>query len=109
MNEPTDTPIYESKGTIRSLWNTYRIFDDRIELQVRLFFTKIVIRRDELLKVDVYKPPVLRTAFWAVKLDLADLFLHVGIERSSGFFKKLRFTPTNPYEFKRQVIEWMNR
>jgi hypothetical protein len=104
-----DNLIYESKGTPRSLWNTYRIFDDRIELQFRIFFTKIIIPRDAVVKVDVYKPPVIRTVFWALKLDLVDFYIHVGIERNSGFFKKIRFTPSDPNEFKKKVIVWANQ
>ena len=49
--------------------------------------------------MDIFKPPVIRTAFWALKLDLADVFEHVGIRRKNGFFTRLRFTPANPEEF----------
>jgi hypothetical protein len=41
----------------------------------------------------------MRTTFWALKLDLADLYEHVEIKRINGFFKQLRFTPENPKEF----------
>lgn len=109
MTKSTDNLIYESGGTPRSLWNSYKIFDDRIELQFRLFFTKIIIRREAFVKVDVYKPPVIRTVFWALKLDLADLYNHVGIERNDGFLKKIRFTPVNPDEFKRKVMAWASQ
>jgi len=104
MTESIADLIYESKGTPKSLWNTYRIFNDRIELQFRFFFTKIIIPKDTFVKVDVYKPPVIRTVFWALKIDLADLYTHVGIERNSGIFKKLRFTPSNPNEFKQKIV-----
>ena len=109
MTESTDNLIYESKGTPRSLWNTYRIYNNRIELQFRLFFTKIIISRDAFVKVEVYKPPVIRTVFWALKLDLADFYVHVGIERNDGFFKRIRFIPSNPNEFKRKVIVWADQ
>ncbi len=101
-----DHLLYESKGSARSLWNTYRIFSDRIELQFRVVFTTIVIAKEEFVRVDVYKPPVIRTVFWALKMDLADLFTHVEVERKSGWIKKLRFTPANPHEFKEAVIAW---
>ena len=91
---------------MKSLWNTYKIFSDRLELQFRFFFVTIVIPKDAFVKVDVYKAPVIRTVFWALKLDLADLYTHVGIERNCGWFKKLRFTPANPHEFKEAVIAW---
>ena len=100
--------IYESKGTFKSLWNSYKIFEDRIELECCFSLKKIIITRDTFLGIDVYKPPVIRTTFRALKIDLADLYYHVGIERSNGFFKQLRFTPTNPNEFKQKVLEWIN-
>ena len=106
MAKSSNSLLYESKGSPKSLWNTYSIFSDRIELQCRPFFTTLVISKDAFVKVDVYKPPVIRTVFWALKLDLADFYTHVGIERNCGMLKKLRFTPTNPQEFKQKVIEW---
>ena len=98
--------LYESEGSIKSLWNTYKIYDDHIELDFRIFFTKILISKDELVAIDIHKPPVIRTAFWALKLDLADFYTHIAIKRNSGFFKQIRFTPKNPYEFKQIVTQW---
>ena len=109
MTESIDNPVYESKATPRSLWNNYRIFNDRIELKFRLFFTKIIIPREKFVRVEIYKPPVIRSAFWALKLDLADLYTHVEIERNEGVFKKIRFTPANPNEFKQRVEVWASQ
>ena len=99
------TPIYVSKGTARSIWNEYRIYEDRIELEFHLFFKTFVIPVDEVIEISLYKPPVIRTVFWALKIDLADLYSHVGIERKNGCFKKIRFTPTDPEEFTAKVKE----
>ena len=63
----------------------------------------LVIKRDDLVSIATFKPPVIRTTFWALKLDLADLTEHVGIERKTGFFKQLRFTPEVPQEFVRKA------
>lgn len=103
----TDTPMYQSRPTLKSLGNEYRIFNDRIELRCRfLFFLKpFVITRDDLVSIDIFKPPVARSALWALKLDLADLYEHVGIKRTNGLFKQLRFTPENPREFVATVKE----
>ena len=68
----------------------------------------MVIKKNDLISIDTYKPPVIRTSFWALKLDLADLKEHVGIKRRNGFFKQLRFTPEIPNEFvskARQVFD----
>jgi len=101
--------VYESRGVFKSLWNKYTIYNDRLELEFRLFFTKIVIPKNKLIHVGVFKPPVIRTVFWAMKLDLADLYMHVGIERDFGLFKKIRFTPDNPQEFKQKIFEWLGK
>ena len=96
-----DMPLYESRPTKKSIDNEYYIYADRIELRCRFpFITKtLVIKRDDLISIDIFKPPVIRTTFWALKLDLADLNEHVGIKRTNGFFKQLRFTPEIPNEF----------
>jgi len=103
----TDTPLYKSRPTKKSIGNEYYIYSDRIELRCRFpFFSKtLVIKKDDLISIEIFKPPVIRTTFWALKLDLADLNEHVGIKRTNGFFKKLRFTPENPKEFVAKVKE----
>ena len=103
----TDTPMYQSKPTLKSLGNSYHIYNDRIELQCSflLFLKPLVINRDDLVSIEIFKPPVIRSALWALKLDLADLYEHVGIRRTKGFFKQLRFTPENPEEFVATVKE----
>jgi hypothetical protein len=96
-----DTPLYKSRPTKKSIGNEYCIYTDRIELRCRFpFFSKtLVIKKDDLVSIELFKPPVIRTTFWALKLDLADFNEHVEIKRINGFFKKLRFTPENPKEF----------
>lgn len=102
-----DIPLYESGPTKKSIGNTYSIYSDRIELRCRFpFVTKtLVIGKGDLISIDTYKPPVIRTTFRALKLDLADLKEHVGIIRKTGFFKQLRFTPENPREFVSKTRE----
>jgi hypothetical protein len=102
-----ETPKYESMPTGKSLGNRYVVYADRIELRCRVPFfpERIVIRKDDLVSIDTYKPPVIRTSLLALKLDLADLNEHVGIKRKNGFFRQLRFTPDNPKEFVSKVKE----
>jgi hypothetical protein len=109
--ESNDTPLYESVPTKKSMGNKYSIYSDRIELRCRFpFVTKtLVIKKEDLVSIDTYKPPVIRTTFWALKLDLADLNEHVGIKRKNGLFKQLRFTPENPEEFVSKVREIFDR
>lgn len=108
--ESNDNALYESMPTKKSMGNKYSIFPDRIELKCRfLFITKVlVIKNVDLISIDLYKPPVIRTTLKALKLDLADLNEHVGIKRKNGFFKQLRFTPENPKEFVSKVKEVFN-
>jgi len=98
-------PLYVSKACFKSFGNEYRVFEDRIELRARFLFRTFVVSRDDLVSIGIYPPPVVKTVFWALKLDLADLYEHVGIERRTGWFKKLRFTPANPQEFVAKVKE----
>ena len=102
-----DIPLYESRPTKKSINNRYYIYADRIELRCRFpFVTKtLVIKRDDLISIDIFKPPVIRTTFRALTLDRADLNEHIGIQRRNGFFKQLRFTPENPKEFVAKVKE----
>ena len=87
----TDTPLYQSRPTRKSIGNEYCIYSDRIELGCRFPFfpKKMVIQKEDLISIDIFKPPVIRTAFWALKLDLANLNEHVGIKRTNGFFNRL--------------------
>ncbi|RPI70556.1 MAG: hypothetical protein EHM45_24725 [Desulfobacteraceae bacterium] len=104
-----DTPLYESRPSKKSMGNAYCIYSDRIELKCRFpFFSKtFVIKKSDLISIDIYKPPVIRTTFWALKLDMADFNEHVGIRRKIGFYKQLRFTPENPEEFVAKAREFL--
>lgn len=103
----SDTPLYTSRPTKTSIGNAYSIYADRIELRCRFpFLTKtLVVKKDDLISIDIFKPPVIRTTFRALKLDLADIKEHVGIKRKNGFFRRLRFTPKNPKEFVTKARE----
>jgi len=74
-------------------------------MQIPIYSKTLVIKKNDLISIDIFKPPVIRTTFWALKLDLADLNEHVGIKRINGFFKQLKFTPENPKEFVAIVQE----
>ena len=96
---PLDNSLYVSQPNFKSFWNEYRIYPDRLELEFWLFRHTFVIPFEELITIALFQPPVFRTALWALKLDLADLNEHVGIERQHGMMKKLRFTPNDPHQF----------
>jgi hypothetical protein len=92
--------FFTSKGTIKSLWQEYTIYSDRIELQARLFFHKIVIPLEDIHSIEVRSSIFKGVAdFWSVKIDNCDFCRHVLLTRKSGLFKRIAFTPSDPEEF----------
>src|ERR1017187_8905874 len=54
-----DTPLHLSKPTGKSLWQQYRIYRDRLELQSWFFLHTLVIPARDIVSVEV-RPSVLR-------------------------------------------------
>ena len=48
-----DTPLYATKRTARSLWQQYRIYHDRIELQAWILFHTVVVPVGEIRAIEV--------------------------------------------------------
>jgi hypothetical protein len=96
-----DTPIYISKRTARSLWQEYRIYRDRLELQYWFLFHTLIIPAGEILKIEVR--PALFTgpggAVWGIKLDNCNLCRHVLLTKKTGLFKRIGFSPDDPEKF----------
>jgi hypothetical protein len=98
-----EQPILVSHRTPASLWQQYRIYPDRLELQSWFLFHTVVIPATEILEIEI-RPSVFsgRKGFtWGIKLDNSDLCRHVLVTRKNGLFKRLAFTPDNPDEFVR--------
>jgi hypothetical protein len=98
-----EQPVLVSRRTPASLWQQYRIFPDRLELQSWAFFHTISIPVREILGIEV-RPSVFggsKGITWGIKLDMTDLHRHVLIRRKTGFWKRIAFTPDNPDEFAR--------
>ncbi|HXF11436.1 MAG TPA: hypothetical protein VN625_11675 [Desulfuromonadaceae bacterium] len=97
-----EPPIYRSRRRAASLWQEYRIFPNRIELQAIALLRTLIIPANEIVSIEV-RPPVFRNlkrgVTWGTKLDLADLYEHVLIRRKKGIFKTIAFTPDNPTQF----------
>jgi hypothetical protein len=98
-----EQPVYVSRRTLASLWQQYRIFPDRLELQAWIFFHTVVIPAREILEIEVRTSVFSgRKGFtWGIKLDNSDLCRHVLVTRKTGYWKRLAFTPDNPDEFMR--------
>ena len=104
-------PIYRTKPTAKSLWQEYRLYSDRIELdtipwgtvRVPLDDVKAVSVRPQGVVFDLFRGDYgLGELLRAPKLDLADLSEHIALEKT-GFWKQFRFTPDDPAAFKQAV------
>jgi len=108
----SEEPVYVTKPSWRTLWQTYRVFPDRVELSS--FTGTKIVPFDQIDDIAV-RPPLtidlFKTGFpncWALKLDFVDFFRHVAIKRKAGFIKRLRFTPDDPETFV-DVVEGLRR
>lgn len=111
MTDSHDAPLYVSKPTVKNLWQQYRVYADRLELdtfpwgtvRVPLADLERVAIRPPLVIFDVIRGDYgLAEMMRAPKLDLADLNEHIALEKT-GFWKQFRLTPDDPHEFKRVV------
>ena len=101
MNAP---PLYASKRTAKSLWQEYRIYADRLELQSWLLFHTIIVPAGEIKSVEV-RPSAFRGwkgATLGIKIDNCDLFRHVLLTRKHGLFRRIGFSPDDPERFVEQ-------
>ena len=95
------TPLYISKRTGRSLWQEYRVYRDRIELQSWFLFHTLVVPANEIQGVEV-RPTIFRGwagLIWGIKLDNCNFCQHVLLTRKSGQFKRIGFCPDDPDKF----------
>jgi hypothetical protein len=117
MAESSEQPLFVSKPSSRSLWQEYRVYGDRLELDT-LPFGIVRVPLSDIAKVSV-RPPlvifdVLRGDYGlgdilrAPKLDFADLHEHVAIEKSTGFWRQFRITPGDPQAFVQAVEQARN-
>src|SRR5260370_42018887 len=89
-----DPPLYASKRTAKNLWQQYRIYRDRLELQSWLLFHTMILPRDEIQAIEV-RPSVWSSdkgITWGIKLDNCDLCRHVLLTKKSGILKRVGFT-----------------
>ena len=99
--------ILVSPRSSASIWQEYRVYPDRIELQCNVALHTLVIPADEILDIQIRPPLVFADLFrgkgfayaFPLKIDWADMCRHVAIKRKSGFMKHIRFTPDDPDKF----------
>lgn len=103
----TDFPLYTSEGGLKSLWQKYIIYPDKLVLKTLL--RTITISYDEFDKAEIRPPNIkvmLNFNFFAqnfklaLKLDFVDFNEHLAINKKSGTYKILLITPDNLSIFK---------
>ena len=103
----TEKPIYTSKSTVKSLWQEYRIYKDRVEFSTHTGIISIPLDKIEGVEVNesdvkgLFKGDLKLKGFKpAIKLDWANFVEHVVLDKKGGHCKRFLFTPENPQEFK---------
>lgn len=111
------TPLYVSRSTVRSLWQVYRIYNNRVEFETH--FGRMTVPLEDIETVDVspsdLKELLLRGDLMldnfrpALKLDWANFLEHLVLDKSRGRIRRVLFTPDDPAEFKRVLDDAIAR
>ena len=110
------TPVYTSASTVKSLWQEYRIYSDRVEFETLL--GKMVVPFEHIEQVRVSESDVkgllkgdlqLKNFVPALKLDWANFLEHVVLDKSAGYIHRILFTPDNPEVFNRVLNDALAR
>ena len=88
-------PLYKSERMFKNMWQEYRVFDDRVELAT--IFKTLVIPFEQVNRVAVANP---FRGWWRLKLDWADFYKHIDLDKATGLFRHLAFTPDDPETFR---------
>ena len=116
VNDMNEKAIYTSLSTVKSLWQEYRIYENRLEFDTHLGNMKIPFSHIEqisisesdvqgLLKGDLH----LKNFRPALKMDWANFLEHVVLDKSEGLIRRVLFTPDNPEAFKSALEEALTR
>jgi hypothetical protein len=112
----SEIPAYTSNSTVKSLWQEYRIYDDRVEFDT--LFGQMVIPFDCIESVEASESEVrgllrgdlhLKNFRPALKLDWANFLEHVVIDKKEGWVRRVLFTPEDPLLFKTALDEALAR
>ena len=112
----SETATYTSKSTVKSLWQEYRVYGDRVEFDTR--FGKMAVPFDHIERVDVSESEVkgllrgdlhLRDFRPALKLDWANFLEHVVLDKREGCVRRVLFTPDDLVAFKSALDEALSR
>ncbi|MEO8479506.1 MAG: hypothetical protein ABI542_07715 [Gemmatimonadota bacterium] len=102
----SDTPLYESPSSLKTLWQDYRVFADRLEFGTLLGSWTIPF--SEVDQIEVHEAMLqalvngrldLKHFPFGLKLDMADITEHVALDRNTGLAKRVFFSPEDPTAF----------
>lgn len=112
----SNTPVYTSQSTVKSIWQEYRIFGDRLEFDTQ--FGMMTIPFDHIEGVYISESEVkglikgdlhLKNFRPALKLDWANFLEHVVIDKREGYVHRVLFTPDDLEAFKSALDEALAR
>jgi hypothetical protein len=110
-----NAPVYTSESTAKSIWQEYRIYDDRVEFDTK--FGMMVIPFAHIEQVEVSESEIkglvrgdlhLKDFRPALKLDWANFLEHVVIDKKEGYVKRVLITPDDPEVFKEALEKALN-
>jgi hypothetical protein len=105
-------PRYTSRSTVRSLWQEYRIYDDRLEFDTH--FGMLTVPFDHVERALVDESEVegllrgdlhLKGFRPALKVDWANFVEHVVLDKNKGYIRRILFTPDDPDGFAAALDE----
>jgi len=105
-----ESPLYRSPSTVKSLWQEYRIYADRVEFDT--LFGRMTIPFDAIESVSVSESEVrgllrgdlhLKNFRPALKIDWANFVEHVVLDKKEGWIRRILFTPEDPGAFVRAL------
>jgi hypothetical protein len=111
-----EQPVYTSGSTVKSLWQEYRIYADRVEFET--LFGRLVVPFEHIERASVSESEVagllrgdlhLRNFRPALKLDWANFVEHVVLDKSQGLVRRILFTPEDPEAFVRALVAALQR
>ncbi len=112
----SDEPIYVSPSSVKSLWQEYRIYADRLEFDT--MYGQMSVPFDQVERIDLRESDVaglmrgdlqLRNFRPALKLDWANFLEHIVIDKSDGVFRRILITPDDPAAFKASLDDALER
>lgn len=111
-----EAPRYRSRCTNRRLWQKYRVYDDRLELDTRFGLMSIPFENIDAMEIRALGESgslkgqlQLRDFRPALSLDWTNLNRHVVADRNGGWVHRVFVTPGDPAAFKNALDEALTR